>query len=137
MELSLFEIATKEDFQFESPRGLLNVQDLWNLKLTTGPANLNDIAKAIDAKLAATATKEFVPSAVRKTSAQERVLTLQLEVVKRIIAFKLEEREAAEAAQEKQAKRARLLEALATAEGRELTSKSVDELRTALAELDA
>ena len=48
--MNIFEQATRQAFRFESPKGFLTVEDLWNLPLTnnTGRANLDGINAGIN-----------------------------------------------------------------------------------------
>jgi len=47
--MEMFAFATKKKIRFETSKGLLSVEDLWDLPLTSdnGRPNLDDIAKGI------------------------------------------------------------------------------------------
>jgi len=131
----IFEQATRLKLRFESPKGFLAVEDLWDLPLTTTiPANracLNEVAKAINRQLKDSAEEDFVNPV---TQADER-LQLKLNIVKHIIAVKQVEIAAAHAASEKRQKKERLLELIARKQDEKMAGQSEEELQKMLAEL--
>ena len=67
---NLFEIATRQKFTFPSPRGLLNVEQLWDLPLTsirpdgstrTDSVSLDTVARAVNTQLKAVTEETFAP----------------------------------------------------------------------------
>lgn len=129
-EINLFEQASKAKLRFASARGNLTVEDLWDLKLTTGQVNLNDIGVAVQRALKDTSPDEsLVPSAKKADSAAIKTLKLQLDVVKHIIAIKLEEQDVREKAQTKADQRRVLMEALAESQSASLKGKSPEEIQ--------
>lgn len=127
----MFEQATKKHLRFESAMGLLTTEDLWDLPLirTDGGASLNNVAVAISHELKDCDSETFVDATSTVMSKKREELSLKLDVVKHIISVKQEERERNHAARERAQKKQELLAALAKVEGRELESKSSDELR--------
>lgn len=133
----LFLRAAREKWRFPSKVGELTAEQIWELPLTATRANaadLDSVAKAVNAELKAASEESFV--AVRKNPARNTAEG-KLDLVRVIIAVKQDEA----AASQKRAKRAedlRLLrEAAAEAEIKELTTGSKDDLMRRIAELEA
>lgn len=124
-----FEQAARMKLRFETAKGLLSVEDLFDLPLTsaTGRANLDDIAKSINRQLRASAEEtSFVePHQPRK----EDELQVAFDVVKHVIDSKVAERTAASEALKKRETKAKILEIIATKQDAELQGKSLEELR--------
>jgi hypothetical protein len=133
VDLTAIEYVTRHKLRFTTTKGALALEDLWDLPLTseTGKTNLNDIAKGIHSTLKTDETN-FVETEGVVTDVSS---TMMLEAVKRIIAVKQDERKSATAARDKSARKQELLDALATAEGTALRSKSPEEIRAMLAAL--
>ena len=131
---NLFEKASRQQFRFDTHRGLLSVEDLWGLPLTsqTGKVNLDDIAHSIHRQLRDVG--EDV-SFVTPTQKADELPRLQLELVKHIIAVRLAERDlAAQAALRKEQKQ-NLLGLIASKENEALAGKSMDELKAMVEQL--
>ena len=125
--------ALKNGYRYESVRGLLTTEDLFDLPLTGNNGfNLDQVAIAIDEKMEKLGSKSFVNSNAK--SAQRKVEEAKLEIVKDIIADKIEEQEKVKRAAEKAAKKQKILELLAKKQDESLEAKSEEEL---LAELEA
>jgi len=128
--MNIFENATRKNFQFASAVGNLNVIQLWDLPLTsTRSANLNDVAKAINTQLKAEEEESFV-TVSRNTKKVE--LEAKLEIVKHIIAVKLQENASRVDAAEKAKRREQLLELIAKKKDQELESRSIEEIEAEL-----
>lgn len=129
-EINLFEQASKAKLRFASARGNLTVEDLWDLKLTTGQVSLNDIGVAIQRALKETSADEsLVPAAKKADTSAVTTLKLQLAVVKHIIDVKLAEQDVREKAQAKADQRRVLMEALAESQSASLKGKSPEEIQ--------
>ena len=127
--INIFEQASKQKLRFASTRGSLAVEDLWDLPLTSGQVNLNDLAVNVNRAIKESEGEEsFVPTA-KAGNADVARLHLQLDVLKRIIAVKVEERDAREAARDKLVKKRVLQEALAEAQTNALKSKTPEEIQ--------
>lgn len=138
---AMFEQSTRLKLRFESPRGLLTVEDLWDLPLTStsagsrttiNRANLDAIAIDLHRQTRdASDVVSFVsPSAEDRTKSE---LALKFEIVKHVIRVRVAERDELRLAADRREKKQRLLELIAKKEDAALGEKSVDELR-ALAE---
>ena len=125
--MSNFEIATRKKLRFQSGRGPLSVEDLWDLKLP----QLDTIAVAVDEEVANSPKKSFITT----RSVANKEAELKLEILKHIIQVKLEEEEAKLKSIEKKEKKAKIMELLEQKQVESLTSKSEDELKQLLAEL--
>lgn len=131
---NLFLQATREKFRFESPKGDLSVEQLWDLPLTSRTGfDLDTVAKAVNADLKASNEESFVN--VNNNPAVSR-LQAKLEVVKAIIEVKLAQAEATKKRFEKAAERQRLMEVLHSKKDQELQGLSVEEIERRLSQLE-
>lgn len=130
---NIFEQASRLRVRFESAKGLLTVEDLWVLPLTSdkGKVNLDDIARGLNKQIQAASESSFVAP----TTGPSESLAVAFEVVKHVIKVLIAEREAAVLAAQREEKKKLILAALADAENKELTSGSIEELRAKLAAL--
>jgi len=134
---NIFERASRLRIRFESAKGLLTVEDLWVLPLTSkgnkdkGKVNLDDIARGLHQEIQKAGDVSFVKPA----SDPDERLSVAFDVVKRVIEVLMAERDAAVLEAQRQEKKKVLLAALADAENKELTSGSIEELRAKLAAL--
>lgn len=137
--MNIFETATREKYRFPSVKGDLTVEQLWDLPLVVNSptrdvkADLNTIARGINAELRSSAEESFVPT---KPDPRRDDLEIKLEILKHIIGVKVKERDDEQSARERKAKRAKLLEALAAQEEKALSSMSKDDIMKQLAEID-
>ena len=131
--MNIFEKATRQKVLFESPKGLLTVQDLWDLPLvgSGGVANLDDIAIALHVKLREENQVSFVST---KKEASE-LLQLKFDIVKHIIEVKLEEKAAKALVAENRAKKERILEIIERKQSRELEETSLEDLQKMVKDL--
>lgn len=127
----LFVEATRAKYRFESKVGLVTVEDLWNLPLTsTTKANLDDIAIKLSRELKATDESFVVQKSNKNTELENK-----LEIVKYVIQVRQEENAAKLAETQKAAQRERLMELIAKKEGESLEALSLDELKAMVASL--
>lgn len=132
MENSLYKQATKENWLFESGNGALNVNDLWNLPLTSknNRPNLDDVARRLYNAIKETEDISFVNNS--GLSASNTLLQQRLELVKDVIATRQAENEARNSERERQARNARIREILAEKQEDSLKNMSVEELQSLL-----
>ena len=129
-----FERASRQKIRFPSCRGELTVEQLWDVPLlTTDAFCLDTIAQAIADDLETANKGRFV-----QANPDPRIapLTLALDIVKRVIAVKVEEKERAKVAAEKRKRRAALIDALAEKENASLKKMSKKDILAELDELD-
>ena len=124
----MFERATRERFRFDSSQGLLTVEDLWELPLTTtsSRACLDDVAKGLNKKMKESDSEE---SFVTEKKSTDDVTPVKFEIVKHIIKVKLEENEARKNARERREKKQKLLALIAKKQDEKLEETSIDELQ--------
>ena len=127
----MFEQACRLKLRFETSRGVLSIEDLWDLPLSgTIRVNLNDIAIALHNQL-----KHDTVSFVEDEQRPDPRLALSFEIVKHVIAVKKAEAKTALEARDKAEKKQRILGLIAQKQDEALGAKSEDELRELLAGL--
>ena len=130
--MSNFETASRLALRFNTPKGNLSVEDLWDLPLTsTSGASLNTIAKSLNKQIKETDDPDFVAPSTKA----DDILQLKFEIVKHIISVRLAENEAAANARAKKEQKQKLLEILDRKKNAQLENQSVEELEAALATL--
>lgn len=129
----MFEKASRLKLRFDSAKGLLTVEDLWDLPLTsnTGKANLDDIARDLHRLLKEADEVSFVKPAQGSTESDQ----LAFDVVKHIIDVRVAERDAAAQKAERAEKKQQILAMIAQKENEALGSTSLEELRAMAASL--
>jgi hypothetical protein len=133
-EVNLFLLAAKRKYRFDSVRGALTVEQLFDLPLTSrSDFDLDTVARSVNAELKALGEESFVQPA---NNIGRLELSRKLDIVKLIIAEKQAAAAANEARVVKAEKRRKILEALDVKENEALTSASREDLLKKLAELD-
>ena len=127
----MFEKASRMKLRFDTLRGRLSVEDLWELPLIGGDICLDEIAKHLHRNLKDSEEESFV---VKTTKANAK-LELQFEIVKHIIAVRIDEKEAAENAKAIREKKQKILAIIAEKETENLKDSSVDDLKKLLESL--
>jgi hypothetical protein len=127
----MFEEAVRFKIRFDTIKGSLSVEDLWDLPLTTanGGLSLDNLARELSRKLKDTETESFV---VKPAKADE-VLQLKFSIIKHVIDVLLAEKDAAKNAAENREKKRRILDIIAQKQDEKLASASLEEL-TAMAD---
>jgi len=122
----MFDQATRLKLRFETPRGSISVEDLWDLPLT-GKVSLDEIAIALHRQL-----REQVASVSFVKPAEPTSIELQLkfDVVKHILDVRVKERDDAKNESDRASKKQQLLEILARKQNAELEGKTAEELTT-------
>lgn len=124
---NIFEYATRNKVRF-SFRGLISVEDLWDLSLT----NLDSIYKELNKQ-----SKQSEEESLLNIKTQEdELLNVQIEIVKHIVSVKLAEKEAREKASVKKAQKQKIMSIMAAKQDEALQNSSIDELQKMLDELD-
>lgn len=130
-DLNLFEIASRSKFRFETKRGEITAEQLWDIALT-GNDSVDAIAINLNDALQKSSTKSFVTT----SNPADKETQLKLELVKYVISVRLAEAAVRAEKAEKAAQRRVLREAIAAKETEELLSGSADDLKKRLAELE-
>lgn len=126
----LFEKASRIKLRFDTPRGYISVEDLWDFPLTSyDGASLDTVARALRKQLKDTDDDTSFVNSTTTVSAADKKLQLAFDIAKRIIEVKLAEREAAQVRSDNSAKKQRILEIIARKEDNELEGKPLEELQ--------
>ncbi len=123
----LFLIAAKNKFRFETTKGALAAEDLFDLNL----ASLDRIAQGLDEKIQKLPRKSFIG----RSTASDTGLSQQLSVVEAVINVKQAENDKAKTKAAKATQRTFLENLLMKKEEEKLGSLSADEIRAQLAGL--
>jgi hypothetical protein len=126
----MFEKATRTKVRFETSKGNITIEDLWDLPLVskTNASSLDDIAKSLNKKLKEGEEESFVT----KASAANEALRMKFNLVKHVIDVKIAEQIARHDANEKREKKEKVLSILAQKKEEQLGSKSIEELEAML-----
>jgi hypothetical protein len=127
----MFEKASRLRLRFNTARGKVSVEDLWDMPLASRD-NFNLDAAAIDVN---NELKSKSESFVEPKNAVESELALKLDILKYIIAVKLKEMKAREDALAKKARKEYILSVIREKQNDELKGKSIEELERELGEL--
>lgn len=125
-----FAKASRMKVRYQTAKGLLTVEDLWDLPLDKGKVNLDEIAIALSREL-----KGDTESFVNKTKSENLELQVAFDVVMHIINARMAELEEAKAVRVRSEKKRQILEIIARKESKDLEEKSLDELKGLLANL--
>lgn len=91
--MNIFERATRLKLRFESGKGLISIEELWQLSLE----DLDAIAKKVNKKLKDEGEESFITTKTPRNT----TLELELSVLKHIIKTKIDERDHAKLRAEK------------------------------------
>jgi hypothetical protein len=87
----MFDTVTRNKIRFNTNKGMVSVEDLWDMPLQAkNNFDLDTVAKAIAADIRKNDEDSFIATATKSSVAD----VLKLDVVKHIIAFKIDERAA-------------------------------------------
>ena len=127
----MFLKASRLKLRFDSPKGQLTVEDLWDIPLTsnTGKANLNDIARDLHSKV-----KVEIVSFVEPAKPND-IDELRFEIVKYVISVRVAERDAAAKAQMVAEQKQQIMSLIKQKEIEQLGASSIDDLKALLASL--
>lgn len=131
--MNIFEQATRAKLRFSTPNGLIGVEDLWDLPLTSTAkrANLDDIARGLDTVLKNSASVSFV-NGVSETNAEAK---LAFDVVLHVIKVRLAEQAAAKAAADTREKKQKIMAIIERKQEESLSAASIEDLQQMLASL--
>ena len=134
MARNIFEYATRNKVRFQSTRGELTLEQLWDVPLRSrDDFNLNGVAKAANKALKDVSEESFVETA--KTPEHVRLETA-LELVKWVIDAKLADEETAKKRADNKIEKEKLLGILAEKQAGKLSELSEKELQRRIAALD-
>lgn len=134
--MDLFEAAVRKKLRFPSSKGLLTVEDLWDLPLTSAKptdVSVQTVATPVLARQSElSGVQALFEPASAKPSAERVVVDLQVEIIKYIVATRRREADAATLAAAKASEKATLQAQL---EKKRLEGASVEDLERRLAAL--
>jgi transcriptional antiterminator Rof (Rho-off) len=123
--VNIFERALRARLRFETTRGLLSVEDIWHMPLTSNDGfDLDSLARELHRQVKDSEEVSFVV----KTTASNAKLELAFDVVKHVIDVKLAERDEAKTRAANREKKQELLAILADKDKEELRGKSREEI---------
>lgn len=122
----MFEKASRLKLRFETSKGLVTVEDLWDLPLSssTGKANLDDVARSLHNQL----KNEEDISFVNPETKENMPMKLGFEIVKHIISVKLAEKVAREQAEANREKKQKIMAIIEQKQDTALSAMSLEEL---------
>ena len=131
---NVFEYCTRNKLRFASSRGLLSVEQLWDVPLrSSDDFNLNAVAKVTSKAWKDLAEDSFVETA---TTPEHTRRETALEIVKLVIESKLAEETAAKKRADNKVEKEKLLAILAEKQDGKLSALSEKELQRRIAALD-
>lgn len=132
----MYKFAAQNRLRFESTRGLLTVEQLFDLPLKADSGfDLDSVAKTINAALKSVSQESFVEETA--TSPEKRRPEMAFEVVKHVIKTKQDESKARENRMQRAAQRRKILDAMAAQQDHALTAASMEDLEKQLPAIDA
>lgn len=123
----LFETAIRNKYRFNY-RGLITTEDLWDLKVEALDSIYKDLVKE--------AKKSEEESLLEVKTKEAKEVDCKIEIVKYIVKTKLEEKETRKQAAANRIQKQRILELINEKEDESLKSKSIDELKKMVEELE-
>jgi len=126
--MDIFEKASRLKLRFTTTKGLLSVEDLWDLSLTS----LDTIAKAVNKRLKEENEESFITTRSKSNSELE----LSLDILKHVITVKLEEKEKATLKAERRAELDLLKNLRENKKMEALNSLSLEEIERKMADLE-
>lgn len=134
IDTNVLERAIRMHVRFETARGDLMVEDLWDLPLQSVQgtrANLDDIARGLNKKLKDGADESFVDTTFKGDIETQ----LKFDIVRHVIEVRVAERNAAKTESERAAKKQHILSILADKQSETLRNMSTEDLQKLLVEL--
>lgn len=130
----MFEKAARLKLRFDTSKGPLSVEELWDLPLISdnGKINLDDVARGLNNKLKSENNVSFV----LKENKSDEITQLKFDIVRRIIEVRLLEEAAAKKARENKIQKQKLLQLIAEKQDESLKGKTIEELMKMIGELE-
>jgi len=122
-DVNLFEIATRNKYRFDTARGKMSVEDLWDLPLY-GKVSLDQIEIDLTKTV-----KENQESFAKKLSRKNTSNDYKLDIVRYIIEYKIKEKEKKEQEMANKVRREKIMQLIEERELEELKNKPIDELK--------
>jgi hypothetical protein len=119
-----YKLATKQKLRFQTTKGLLNTEQLWDLSLR----DLDDLAVSLEEEHKTSGKKSFLV----KTSAKDKTTKLKFDVVLDVLNTKVEEEQAAQEALETKEHNKKIITLISEKKDESLKGKSIKELEKML-----
>lgn len=131
--MELFEKASRDRLRFNTSKGMLSIEDIWSLPLTSesGKVNLYDIGNDLHKNLKDVTDAPFFSTEKKADSGVQ----MAFDVIRRVIEVRKAEAAALAEDRKRSEKKQQILALLADKEIESLKGKSAEELRAALAAL--
>lgn len=133
--MNMFEAATRLKLRFETVKGILSCEELWDLPLTSAKgASLDGLARSFNKYLKEVEEESFVEKPV--PDPEKISIEIRFEIVKRMIEVRIEERDKIKKAAERKERKEKLLQAIAAKQDESLQQASLEDLQKMVADLD-
>lgn len=129
--MNIFEKATKQKFRFETAKGDLTVEDLWDMPLEGAEFSLDSLAKTLDQKMNSSSSTSFVTKKPKK----DQLVSNKFKIVLAVIERRLAEKEAASIAAQRKDKAQRIMAIIERKRDEALEGQSMEDLEKTLREL--
>lgn len=130
---NVFEKASRAKLRFQTPRGNLSVEQLWDLPLDKGEVNLYNLAQDLLTQVADKPAEKL--SFFSKAVAVDETAELKFEIVKHIVTMRVAEAEAQQTEAIKRTQRAELDALIAAKKAEAKQGLSLEELEAMRAKL--
>jgi hypothetical protein len=122
--MNIYKSALKKKVRFKTPKGLLALEQLFDLSLK----ELDELAIELEKEVENSPKKSFL----EETSEEDKLAKLKFEVAYDVLKTKIEARDKAQAAMETRKRNRKITEIIANKKDKELEEKSVEELEKML-----
>ncbi|WP_051382444.1 hypothetical protein [Bradyrhizobium sp. Tv2a-2] len=131
--MDMFEKAARIKLRFDTGKGMLAVEDLFDLPLAskTGKTNLDDLARSLYKQLKSGEDISFVEA----DKASDPTVQLRFDIVKFVIDTKLEENRQASKERDRAEQKQKIMALIADKQDEALKGKSLEDLQAELAKL--
>ena len=131
--MNIFENASRQALRFETVKGLVMVEHLWDIPLSSRTGyDLDTIAKAANADLKAQTEESFV---VTKSNPAKSIAELRLEIIKYVIADRIAAQEKQKASAARKIEREKLIALLGQKQDQALMELTPEQIKEKLAAL--
>lgn len=129
--MEIFQRASKKKLRFETTKGLIPTEALWDLPLS-GQLSLDNIAKKLNKQIRENEEESFVDIAPREDKTDNK---LRFDIVLAVIASRIADKEKAAKAAETKAKKQMIMEIMNEKQNEEIKGMDLKDLQKMLDEL--
>jgi hypothetical protein len=132
--INIFELASRTKVRFDTTRGEVMIEQLWDMPLTSKTGfDLDSVGQLIVSELELINNRSLVNTSPNPRAGE---LTLKLDLIKHVIAVKQQENAERAAKAERAEKRKKLIDLLDKKQDEAMGALSVDEIKAQLTALD-